>query len=194
MCCPCTSADHRFMIVALIGPAAAGKSSIATRLDAAGDVRVLPTWTTRPPRGAETAGCLDHRFCSDSEFDELVAAGGVAATGRLPGLSYRYGLPVLDHCDGGRPLLVLARAQHVAALSRLGHRTVVYHLGADVDHCRLRLADRRTDLDEAVARAASHAADLANGRRIADRVFRNEGTLDDLASAVGSALTHDRKE
>jgi guanylate kinase len=182
------------MIVALIGPAAAGKSSLATRLEAAGDVRVLPTWTTRPPRAAETTGCLDHRFCSDAEFDGVLAAGGLAATGRLPGLAYRYGLPVLSRRDGGRPLLVLARAQHVAALSRLGHRTVVYHLGAEADRCGLRLAARGTTSGDAAARSACHAAELTNGRRLADRVFQNDSTLDDLAYAVGSALTHDRKE
>jgi guanylate kinase len=182
------------MIVALIGPAAAGKSSIAARLEAAGDVRVLPTWTTRPPRAEETTGCLDHVFCNDTEFDQLLAAGGLAGTGRLPGLSYRYGMPLLGRRDGGRPLLVLARAQHVAALSRLGHRTVVYHVAADADRCRLRLAARGTDLEEAAARAASHSADLANGRRVADRVFPNDSTLDELADAVGSALMADRKE
>jgi guanylate kinase len=183
------------MIVALIGPAAAGKSSLAARLEAAGDVRVLPTWTTRPPRPDEATGSLDHVFCSDNDFDRLVAAGGMAATGRLPGLSYRYGLPVLGSRDGGRrPLLVLARAHHVAALSQLGHRTAVYHLAADADSCRERIAGRGSSLDDAAARAACHAAELANGRRIADRVFPNVSTLDDLANAVGSALAHDRKE
>jgi guanylate kinase len=182
------------VIVALIGPAAAGKSSIAARLEAAGDVRVLPTWTTRPPRADETTGSLDHRFCSDTEFDQLLAAGGMAATGRLPGLSYRYGLPVLGHCDGGRPLLVLGRAQHVAALSQLGQRTVVYHLRADADSCRFRMAARGTSVNDAAARAAGHVVELANGRRIADRVFSNDSTLDDLADAVRSALTHDRNE
>jgi guanylate kinase len=182
------------MIVALIGPSAAGKSSLAVRLEAAGDVRLLPTWTTRPPRADETAACLDHRFCSETEFDELVAAGGMAGAGRLPGLHYRYGLPVLGRRNSGRPFLVLARAQHVASLSQLGHRTVVYHLGADLDRCRLRLADRNTDPDDAAARCASHAAEIASGQRIAARAFRNDTTLDDLAAAVGSALMRDRKE
>jgi len=182
------------MIVALIGPAAAGKSSLAVRLEAAGDVCVLPTWTTRPPRADETAGSLDHVFCNDTEFDELLTGGGMAGSGRLPGLSYRYGLPALDRRNGPQPLLVLARAQHVAALSRLGHRTVVYHLSAEADRCRARLANRGTSLDDVSARAASHVPELVNGRRIADRVFRNEGTLDDLADAVGSALKHDWKE
>jgi guanylate kinase len=194
MRCARASADHRFMIVALIGPAAAGKSSIATRLEAAGDVRVLPTWTTRPPRADEMTGSLDHRFCSDSEFDQLLAGGGIAGTSRLPGLPYRYGLPSLGHRECGRPLLVLARAQHVAALSRLGHRTVVYHLGADADRCRARLATRGKGVKAPTARAACHVAEITNGRRIADRAFRNDTTLDDLACAVGSALSHDRKD
>jgi guanylate kinase len=181
------------VIVALIGPAAAGKSSIATRLEAAGDVRVLPTWTTRPPRADETATCLDHRFCSEIEFDEMLAGGALAGAGRLPGLPYRYGLPVLGSHHLNRPLLVLARAQHVAALSRLGQRAVVYQLEADADRCRLRLAARGTTPGDATARAACHATELASGRRIANRVFR-EATLDDLASEVGSALTHDRKD
>jgi guanylate kinase len=194
MCSVGTPDDHRFMIVALIGPSAAGKSSLAAKLGAAGDVRVLPTWTTRPPRAGEMTGPLDHIFCSDNEFDDLLAGGRMAGTGRLPGLPYRYGLPVLDHHDGGRPRLVLARAHHVATLSRLGHRTVVYHLGVDADLCRTRLAARATTRDDASMRVASHAAELAHGRRLADRVFSNETTLDDLADAVGSALTHDRKE
>jgi guanylate kinase len=185
--------DSQFVIVALIGPSAAGKSSVARRLVAAGDVRVVPTYTTRPPRADERTGCIDHRFCDETDFDALVTTGALAATGRLRGLAYRYGLPTLDR-RATRPLLVMARASHVDALHELGHRTVVYQLRADATRCQQRLTARSTDAADVDARARAHAADLVAGTHLANRVFRNNGTLDDLAEAIAAALYDDRKD
>jgi ribose 1,5-bisphosphokinase PhnN len=139
------------------------------------------------------AGSVDHEFCSDADFDAMVAAGRFAGTGRLPGLPYRYGLPVLTG-HRGRPQLVLVRAGHVAELKRLGEPAVVYHLEAGADQCRNRLGARDLDPIELNARAGRHDVELALGRQLADRIFRNEGSLDHLAAAVGAALETDRKD
>ncbi|MGN6472755.1 MAG: hypothetical protein ACTHK4_03775, partial [Mycobacteriales bacterium] len=122
------------MIVALIGPSGAGKSTVARRLDAAGVVWVVPSFTTRPPRPEERWGSVDHRFCSEDEFNAMLSAGRFAATGSLPGLSYQYGLPTLPKRPS-RPFLVVCRAGNVEAVRRLGLRTIVYVVEASAEEC-----------------------------------------------------------
>ena len=180
------------MIVALIGPSAAGKSSVASRLVAAGEVELVPTYTTRPPRPEERDNSGHHRFCDDGEFDALLASGAFEATGRLPGLPYRYGLPILNHRIS-KPQLVMARASHVGTLRSLGQRTVVYQIEASAAVCRQRLGERGAGRADGSVRASRHSADIAAGRCCADRVFRNNSTLDALATAVADALHTDRK-
>lgn len=180
------------MIVVLIGPSGAGKSSVAARLDAAGVVHVVPTLTTRPSRTAESEHCLDHRFCTDAEFDAAMAAGDLAGVGRLPGLRYRYGLPRMNSA-ARIAQLVIARQQHVEELRSLGHHTVVYQVEAAADRCLARLRQRRTDDADVDARSRQHRADLIEGRRLADRIFSNDGSLDDLATAVAIAVHQDQE-
>ena len=181
------------MIVALIGPSGAGKSTLARRLDAAGEVWVVPTYTTRPPRAEERWGSVDHRFCDDSKFDAMLAGGRFAATGALPGLAHRYGLPLLPKCVD-RPLLVVARARNVEALHPLGRRVVVYRVESSSVECYGRLVTRATSASELEARTRLHTAEIAAGRRVADRVFINNGPVGDLATAVAAAIRTDWKE
>ena len=180
------------MIVALIGPSAAGKSSVASRLVAAGEVELVPTYTTRPQRPEEQDSAGDHRFCDDAEFDALLASGAFEAIGGLPGRPYRYGLPILNRRIT-KPQLVMARASHVGTLRSLGQPTVVYQVEAAAAECRRRLGERGTGSVDHNVRASRHAADIAAGRCCADRVFHNDSTIDDLASAVAAALHTDRK-
>lgn len=181
------------MIVCLIGASGVGKSTVARRLDSAGEVWVVPTYTTRPPRPEERWGSVDHRFCDADEFDAMLADGRFAATGELPGLGHRYGLPTLPR-GVDRPLLVVGRARNVAAVQALGRPTRVYQLEVAADTCRSRIAGRGTSVGELEVRAQAYWSELASGRGVADRIFVNDTTPEALATEVAAAIRHDWKD
>ena len=97
--------DHSDMprpVLVVIGPSASGKSSAVRELHRRGVVRVHPTWTTRPRRPDEGDGAPEHRFVTDTIFDDLEAAGFFLGTVCLPGLPYRYALPQVTGATTGR--------------------------------------------------------------------------------------------
>ena len=54
-----------------VGRTATGKSSIAEAVSNKMGLRVVKSYTTRPPRESELFGRSDHYFVSDEEFDEI---------------------------------------------------------------------------------------------------------------------------
>src|SRR5262245_1110257 len=103
-------------VVAIIGGSGSGKSSVVRELHRRGLVNVHPTWTTRPRRGDETGGSLEHRFVTDKGFDRLEADGCFCDTVAMFGLPYRYGLPARRRRVPGRVDVVMVRAQLVDRL------------------------------------------------------------------------------
>jgi guanylate kinase len=179
---------HSTPLVALIGPSAAGKSTVARSLQAGGLVRVHPTWTTRPRRPGEDWLDVGHRFVTDDGFDWLEQAGFFAATARLAGLDHRYGLPWIVPTDGRRVDLVIARAAQVATITSLVPSTVVLQLDADDDTLARRLARRGTSDFEVAARLRAARTERDEGRHLADCTFVDFGDVDAVVHAVSAVL------
>lgn len=177
----------------VIGPSAVGKSTLVRELHRRHLARVIPTWTTRPRRADEWGFVVEHRFVTDGGFDAGCAAGFFAATGTLPGLPYRYGLPHFGTAVGTPPELVMVRASYVPMIATLAPEIVVYQVEDGLDRVRRRLAARAGGPREATARLESFDDELAVGRRVADRVFRNDGTPSDLLERVSLAIACDTR-
>jgi ribose 1,5-bisphosphokinase PhnN len=175
-------------VVVLVGPSAAGKTTVARALRAAGVVRVHPTWTTRPRRTDEPWLDLGHRFVTDDGFDWLERAGFFAATAHLPGLDHRYGLPRIVPSDGRAVDVVIARAAQVPLIAELVPSTVVLQLDVDDDTLARRLAHRGLSDFEVAARLRAARAERDDGRRIADCLFVNFGDLDAVLHAISAVL------
>jgi guanylate kinase len=175
----------------VIGPSASGKSTAVRRLRESGVVQVHPTWTTRPRRPDEGAGSVEHRFVTDAIFDELEATDFFLGTVTLPGLPYRYALPKLTLTDHGPIHTVMARAPFLDLFAAHFSDPLVYEIDDTVDRARQRLIERGSDATEIEARLARHDAEIEAGRKIAARVFLNEGTLDDLVGAIAASLRID---
>jgi guanylate kinase len=177
-------------LLALIGPSASGKSTLAGALADQGLVTLLPTWTTRPPRPDEGGDTAEHRFVRDEDFDELSAQRAFLVQGSHPGLPYRYGL--LQPEDVRGIAMVILRADHVAPLASAARQApVVYQLCAPVHHVAARLSARGTGEAERSLRLESYHAERAAGARISHRTFFNDGPLTTLVPAVIRGLTTD---
>jgi guanylate kinase len=178
-------------VLVVIGPSASGKSTVVRELARRGIVRVHPTWTTRPRRPDERRGSLEHRFVTEQVFDQLVADGFFLEAVRLFGLPYRYGLPPLRPSATGPLDAVMLRAPVVPTFARSVPRHLVYQVEDPTDRPRERLVQRGVGAEEVAARLDDNRREIAAGRRIADRVFRNDGSLDELVDRVATAVRCD---
>jgi guanylate kinase len=176
----------------LIGPSACGKSTLVRALVAAGIVRLHPTWTTRPPRPGEVEGRCEHRFVDEAAFERLDADGFFLDSVRLFGLPHRYGLPPLPPVGAdGIVDTVMLRAPLVERFRQVVGDAVVYQVDAPGDAVRARLAARGASECELTARLADNEREAVLGRRLADRTFRNDGSLETLVAGVAHALVVD---
>ena len=185
----------RPLTVAIIGPSASGKSSVVRELARRGVVTVHPSWTTRPRRPDEVAGSLEHRFVDDATFDSLAADGFFHETVEMFGLAHRYGIPPFRPTRDATADLVMLRAplvdhfrQHVTDRARV----VVYLVEGDQQQARRWLVARGCQADDLHARVRDNTAEVEVGRRIADRTFRNDDTIELLASRIAAAVADDR--
>ncbi len=182
----------------LVGPSGAGKSALAAALTRLGVVTVHPTWTTRPPRPDEAAaGCVEHRFVCDRRFDRMAAAGCFAEVVRPFDGAHRYGVPPVPRRPAAPPgavdtidLLLLRACYLDRARARLGP-ALVYQIEAPPPVLAARLAARGTGAAETLARLAFDVEDTAIGRRLADRILDNQGTLGSLVGRTLAALADD---
>lgn len=185
-------------VLVLVGPSGAGKSALVAALARLGVVTVHPTWTTRPPRPDERAeGCPEHRFVAERRFDHLAESGLFGDVVRPFGGTHRYGLPPLPHRPAGPPTCVeqidtvLLRATYLDRVADRLNPMVVYQVEAPPPVLADRLAARGADPDEIRARRAFDVEDTAAGRRRADRILPNEGTLASLVARTLAALAED---
>jgi ribose 1,5-bisphosphokinase PhnN len=182
----------------LVGPSGAGKSALAAALTRLGVVTVHPTWTTRPPRADEAAaGCVEHRFVSERRFDRMASAGFFAEVVRPFDGAHRYGVPPVPRRPAAPPAAVdtidmlLLRACYLdRARAHLGP-AVVYQIEAPPPVLAARLAARGAGAAETESRLAFDVEDTAIGRRLADRILDNQGTLGSLVGRTLAALAAD---
>jgi guanylate kinase len=180
-------------LLVIIGPSGSGKSTLVRRLAELGVLRVHPTWTTRPARQDEepTDECLEHRFVDEARFSSLESEGFFLSTTQMFGLPYRYGLPRLELEPDGPLDAVMLRAPLVEQLRAFVPWLLVYQVEADLEAASQRIVARSADDDDARARTAANHGELDHGRRIADRVFTNDGEPDELVDSVTAALSVD---
>jgi guanylate kinase len=186
---------RRGVCLVLAGPSGAGKTSVAQQLLASDPgLRRSISATTRAPRTGEVDG-RDYYFCSQAEFDALVASGGMLEHATVFGRSY--GIP-------RAPVeAALSKGQDVVfVIDWQGHRSLRAALPGDVvgvflmppsfDELEARLR-ARGDKDEDVARRMAEARSEASHRDEFDHVVINDD-LDVATEAVRAVLQDAREE
>lgn len=128
---------------------------------------------------------------SEARFDQLRVQGFFQDTGRLFGLPYQYGLPPLRSSQRGPIDAVMLRAPFVGRFGEMVSHRLVYQIQDDAERVRSRLVARGIGPRELAARLTDNRREIEGGHAVADRIFVNGGTLEELIEAVATALHAD---
>lgn len=179
--------DGRLILV--IGPSGSGKNTVVSQLCAdRDDIWYSVSATTRPPRDGETDG-QDYRFVTESDFDALIASGGLLEWATYAGA--RYGTPAapVDKRRGdGTHVICVVEIDGVAQIRRARpDAIVVFVQPPSWEVLEDRLRGRGTEDAAQLERRLAIARDeMTAGPVIADHVLVNDDLQD--ASARLSAL------
>ena len=175
-------------ILVFVGPSGSGKSTVVRALHRRGVIAVTPSWTTRPRRSDEPGDTVEHRFVDEHRFGEHQRAGDFLEVVRLFGLPYAYGLPPVEPPGDGRVPAIMARATVLPLVERHFPDHVAYQIEDAYERARARLELRHGELG---TRMDGHEGERRLGRAVAQRIFVNTGTVDDLVDAVAAAVDED---
>jgi guanylate kinase len=178
-----SSAERNAGPLVIIGPSGAGKSTIVTALVAQSVVRIVPTWTDRPPRPGEAdAGQTgEHIFVTADELTRRSEAGYFLHPPiTMFGLPYRYALPKIAPIDTMTVDCVMLRAPLRPLAGKYFPNAIVYAVEAPRQRIAAVLAERSLTGAEQGSRLADYDAEITAGRDWADRIISN----DDLAAAI----------
>lgn len=181
---------HSRELLVIIGPSGSGKSTIAQRLVDAGVIQVLPSWTTRPRRKGEK-NAVEHVFVGERQFRQLKEEGFFIHTVKLFGLPYEYGLPRISQRSKDGVMTVLLRARLVTALQRVYPECLVYQIEDSFERIKPRLQKRESSGEAQGSRLIDYEKELADGRKLAHRVFVNNRGKNDVVSEIAAAIKID---
>lgn len=176
-------------ILVIIGPSAAGKTSIAERLSNKGLIAVTPSWTTRQPRDGERSD-FEHVFCDEATFNLQLAAGMFVETAQPFNDASRYGLPRVRRPENRQVPAILLRTMVLHKLFKHYPQSIIYQIESPKGEVERRLAQRAKLGADNTNRLALYDQEIAAGRQVAKRCFVNTD-LDELESAVASAIAED---
>jgi guanylate kinase len=183
--------SKNFPVLIIIGPSGSGKSTIIRKLSTDQRVMVVPTWTTRQPRPDEKTNGIEHTFVSESEFHEAKEKGLLLVTKQMFGLPFWYGLPVIHKPkDDVVPLIVL-RESLIDVFSEHYPNYLIYQIEDTLPRVNERLMARKIYGEEVGERLDNYEKEVKAGRKLAKRVFVNEGTAEEVAKELQSALIED---
>ena len=175
-------------ITVISGPAGVGKGTVVRQLRKLHpEVWVSVSATTRAPRPGEVDG-VDYLFRSETEFDQLIASGGMLEWATVHG-KHRYGTPsapVFTVQGEGRPVILEIDLQGARQVREtLPTAQYVFLAPPDWDTLVERLEGRGTESAAQVERRLQTARiELAAAEREFDRIIVN----DDVSRAVAELV------
>lgn len=156
-------------IIALIGPSAAGKSTLVDAYAAEYPRAILhKSITTRPSRGPDDTS---HIFVTDAEFDALERQGNLIQVVTAYGV--RYGLTTLPDSTA-MVVFVMIRQQFANEFKRYYPDAHIVQVEADTETLVKRLSARG---DTHRINKLALLTETENGRQKAEAVIINDGPL-----------------
>lgn len=180
-------------IVTVAGRTAAGKSVIAKKLAQKLGLKVLKSYTTRPPRPEEVENPeqSDHIFISNEEYDKLE---DIAAETTINGNRYCTTINLLKDCDFY--IIDPLGIKYLKEKCGKDFRFVQFYIYAGEDHRRLRFTARSKDTKEFEERNRAEAAQFDDYEKNHeyDIIIYNNGNVDDAVDVMDSYVTIALKE
>jgi len=177
--------DSKLLVLA--GPTAVGKGTVVKRiLEITENVVLSVSATTRVPRAGEVDG-QSYYFLSDSEFDELIAAGEMLEFATVHG-THRYGTPkqpVQAALSDGKSVLLEIDIQGARQVkNHMPEAVTVFIAPPSWEELVRRLEGRGTELPEEMRRRLETAKDELLGQNEFDHVVIN----DDVAKCAQAVV------
>ena len=177
--------DSKLLVLA--GPTAVGKGTVVKRiLEITENVVLSVSATTRAPRAGEVDG-QSYYFLSDSEFDELIAAGEMLEFATVHG-THRYGTPkqpVQAALSDGKSVLLEIDIQGARQVkNRMPEAVTVFIAPPSWEELVRRLEGRGTEQPEEMQRRLETAKDELLGQKEFDHVVIN----DDVAKCAQAVV------
>ncbi len=169
-----------------IGPSGSGKSTAVKLLASDKIVSVQATWTDREMRPGEEE--LEHIFVDSTTFRIKERENHFLEVVRPFDLEYRYGLPELLFCTSAITLVML-RARFISLFNQYYPDNFIYHIEAPIDRVEAAVLSRGTE--NIGSRLAEYESECSLGRKIASRVFMNDGTIETLMIKILDAIGED---
>ena len=177
-------------ILVFIGPSGSGKSSLIELLVSSGLLDFSPTWTDRPKRSDEIG--IEHEYISKVMFDQKEKNGFFAHKPfALFNLPYRYAMPLVQVPRDNKVPSFMGRVMIVPALNNIYPERIIYQVEAPYDFVSTRLKNRVKSGAPIGTRLEDYDKEVSDGRKIAQRVFINDGTLNGLFNQVKVAIETD---
>lgn len=193
---PAPPGAHRPLLVVLSGPSGAGKDAVLDELERRGYRfhRVI-TCTTRPPRENERDG-VDYNFVSDTEFDRLIAEGGLLEHAVVYG--HRSGVPrqqVVDALAAGTDVYVRTDVQGASSIKALMPEAVrIFIAPESLSQLEERIRARGSDDEARVQRRLQTAAsEMAQADRFEYVIVNRAGRLEETVDRIAEVLAAERQ-
>lgn len=178
-------------VLFIIGPSGVGKSSLLLELSKKGIIQLTPSWTTRPARIDEKNGSIEHVFVEENEFNKLKKDNFFIETFTLFGLPYQFGLPrIKNPNDGAIPAMVL-RSYLVPVMAKHYPDHIIYAIEDDYIKVSGRLQARLARGELIGKRLEEFDQEIKIGRKLANKTFKNDSTIENLARRVQKATAID---
>lgn len=171
-------------MIVIVGESASGKSTLARSIvDSSNDLKLVVTYTTRPPRDGEIDG-IDYHFVSDECFMQMVKDCKFVEYTTYRG--WHYGTAASD-CLSEKSVVVL-NPTGLRAVKRIGYDVTSIYLNVDRRSRLIKMLDRGDNIEEAYRRSLSDEGQFAEIGRETTAVLDNPGYQYDIAELTKRAL------
>lgn len=174
-------------IIGIIGPSGCGKSTLVHELVDRGSVTLTPTYTDRPARPGERA--IEHVFVSVHELNNLIEQNMFLEVVTPFSLPYRYGLPRIIPRSSDSINLVMIRANFVGLLKKHYPESRIFQIERPKQLAVAELLKRNDDYHG--TRLEQFDEEISQGRKLADKVFLNDGSVSKLVKQIENSINNE---